>query len=343
MRPTLLFLACLVLSPLLTADESARRFLHKPDSWFASTEAKQVAAIILSFQTDAGGWPKNTDTISKAYSGDRAKLQPTFDNKATVDELRFMARMVNATQDATYRQSFDRGLAYVLSAQYPNGGWPQFFPLRKGYFDHITFNDGAMVRVLQLMREVATEKTYAFIDAKTRAACQQAFDRGIACILKCQIIVDGKPTVWCAQHDEKTFAPAKARSYELPSFSGSESVGIIRLLMSLENPSPEIRASIEGAIAWFEAHKVTGQRLETKKNLLGTPDLVMVPDAQAPALWARFYDLKTGAPYVCDRDGIPKATLAEIGHERRNGYSWFGEYARDLLATDYPKWKQAHR
>ena len=343
MRPALLFLALLALSPLVAADESARRFLPKPDSWFASAEAKKVAAIILSFQCDAGGWPKNTDTISKAYDGDRTKLQPTFDNKGTVDELRFMARMFNATQDATYRKSFDRGLAYVLSAQYANGGWPQFFPLRKGYFDHITFNDGAMVRVLQLMREVATEKTYAFLDAKTRAACQQAFDRGIACILKCQIIVDGKPTVWCAQHDAKSLAPAKARSYELPSFSGSESVGIVRLLMSLEKPSPEIRASIEGAVAWFEAHKIVGRRLDTEKNKDGKDNRVMVPDPKAPALWARFYDLKTGAPYVCDRDGIPKAKLADIGSERRNGYSWFGEYARDLLSKDYPAWKKATR
>ncbi len=343
MRPALLLFALLVAQPLLHADDSARRYLGKNDAWFASTEAKQVATIILSFQCDAGGWPKNTDTISKSYSGDRAKLQPTFDNKATVDELRFMARMLNATQDATYRQSFDRGLAYVLAAQYANGGWPQFFPLRKGYFDHITFNDGAMIRILHLVREVATEKTYAFLDAKTRAACQQAFDRGIACILRCQIVVDGKPTVWCAQHDEQTFAPAKARTYELPSFSGSESVGIVRLLMSLEKPTPEIRASIEGAIAWFEAHKIVGQRLETKKNLMGTPYLLMVPDAKAPALWARFYDLKTGAPFVCDQDGIPKAKLADIGSERRNGYSWFGEYARDLLAKDYPSWKKAGR
>ena len=343
MRPALLFLACLALSPLLSADESARRFLHKPDSWFASTEAKKVATIILSFQCDAGGWPKNTDTISKAYDGDRTKLVPTFDNKATVDELRFMARMFNATRDATYRQSFDRGLTYVLSAQYANGGWPQFFPLRKGYYDHITFNDGAMVRVLQLIREVANEKTYAFLDVKTRETCQMAFDLGIACILKCQIFIDGKPTVWCAQHDEKTFAPAKARSYELPSFSGSESVGIVRLLMSLEKPSPAVRASIEGAVAWFEAHKVTGLRLENTKTLLGAKDLVMVPDPKAPALWARFYDLNTGVPYVCDRDGIPKATLADIGSERRNGYSWFGEYARDLLAEDYPSWKKAGR
>jgi PelA/Pel-15E family pectate lyase len=341
MRHALLLLTLFALLTRAHADDSARRYLGKPDSWFATAEAKKVADILLTYQADAGGWPKNTDTVTKAYDGDRAKLQPTFDNKATVDELRFMARMVVATQDGAYRKSFDRGLAYVLSAQYANGGWPQFFPLRKGYYDRITFNDGAMVRVLEFVREVGRDKRYGFLEAKTRAACREAFDRGIACILKCQIVVDGKPAVWCAQHDEKTFAPAKARSYELPSFSGSESVGIVRLLMSLEQPTPEIRAAIEGAVAWFEAHKVVGQRLETKRNLMGEKDLVMVADPKAPALWARFYDLKTGAPFVCDRDGIPKPRLADISHERRNGYSWFGEYARDLLAKDYPAWKKS--
>jgi PelA/Pel-15E family pectate lyase len=340
MRPTLLLLALLAMLPRLAADDSARRYLGKADAWFASKEAKKVADIILSYQADAGGWPKNTDTISKPYDGDRSKLQPSFDNKGTVDELRFMARMVNATQAPAYRQSFDRGLAYVLKAQYPNGGWPQFFPLRKGYYDRITFNDGAMVRVLEFVREVGRDDRYAFLDAKTRESCRQAFERGIACILKCQIIVEGKPAVWCAQHDEKTFAPAKARSYELASFSGSESVGIVRLLMSLEEPSPAVRTSIEGAVTWFEAHRIKGQHLETTKTKLGGKDLVMVPDSKAPDLWARFYDLKTGAPYVCDRDGIPKPRLADIGHERRNGYSWFGEYARDLLNKDYPAWKK---
>ena len=197
-----------------------------------------------------------------------------------------------------------------------------------------------MVRVLEFVREVGRDDRYGYVDATTRESCRQAFDRGIACILQCQIVVDGQPTVWCAQHDEKTFLPAKARSYELPSFSGSESVGIVRLLMSLENPSAEIRASIEGAVTWFQAHRIKGQRLETTKTLLGGKDLVMVPDPAAADLWARFYDLKTGTPYVCDRDGVPKPKLADIGHERRNGYSWFGEYARDLLAKDYPAWKK---
>jgi PelA/Pel-15E family pectate lyase len=343
MRPTLLLLALLALLPRLQAEVSVRSYLKKPDAWFASAEAKKVADVILTYQADAGGWPKNTDTVSQPYDGDRTKLQPTFDNKGTVDELRFMARMVNATKAEAYRNSFDRGLAYVLKAQYANGGWPQFFPLRKGYYDRITFNDGAMVRVLEFVREVGRDGRYAFVDAKQRATCRQAFDRGIACILKCQIVVDGKPTVWCAQHDEKTFAPAKARSYELASFSGSESVGIVRLLMSVDKPTPEIRASIERAVAWFEAHKVAGQRLDKETDKDGKQNLVMTPDPQAPALWARFYDLKTGQPYVCDRDGVPKPKLADIGHERRNGYSWFGEYARDLLAKDYPAWKKAPR
>lgn len=342
MRLCLLLLLLASFRPVLIADDSARRYLNKPASWFASAEAKKVATIILTYQTDAGGWPKNTDTISKPYTGDRALLLPTFDNKGTVDELRFMARMVVATKDPAYRTSFDQGLAYVLSAQYPNGGWPQFFPLREKYYDHITFNDGAMVRVLEFVREVGRDERYAFVEAATRVACRDAFARGIACILKCQIVVAGQPTVWCAQHDEKTFAPAQARTYELPSFSGSESVGITRLLLSLEQPSPATKAAIEGAIRWFQAHAITGQRLETVKGADGKPNLVMIPDAKAPALWARFYDLKTGQPFVCDRDGIPKPRLADIGSERRNGYSWFGEYARDLLAKDYPRWKQKY-
>ena len=272
MRPTLLLLALLAFFPGLAADDSARRYLGKADAWFASAEAKKVADIILSYQADVGGWPKNTDTVSQPYAGDRSKLQPTFDNKGTVDELRFMARMVNATKAEAYRDSFDRGLAYVLKAQYANGGWPQFFPLRKGYYDRITFNDGAMVRVLEFVREVGRDERYAFLDAKVRASCRQAFDRGIACILKCQIVVEGQPTVWCAQHDETTFAPAPARNFEPASLSGMETVGITRFLMAVEQPSPEIIAAVEGAVAWLESVRVKGLKVENFTGADGKRD-----------------------------------------------------------------------
>ena len=45
--------------------------------------------------------------------------------------MRFLALMVQATRDIRYRAAFDRGVDYLLAAQYPNGGWPQYFPLRK--------------------------------------------------------------------------------------------------------------------------------------------------------------------------------------------------------------------
>jgi PelA/Pel-15E family pectate lyase len=63
------------------------------------------------------------------------------------------------------------------------------------------FNDGAMVRVLEFVREVARDARYAFLAPQTHEACRKAFDLGIACILKCQIVVDGKPTVYLVSED----------------------------------------------------------------------------------------------------------------------------------------------
>lgn len=346
-RPLRLLLAAsLMLStPLLAAGGGAAPYLKKPDAWFATPEAKAVAATILSYQSDYGGWPKNTDTVDKPYTGDRKELKPTFDNGATTDELRFLARSFNATKDAAFQKAFAKGLDYILKAQYPNGGWPQYIPLSKQYHRHITFNDGAMVRVMEFLREVHDSPVYAFVPEKDRQAAIEAFTKGVDCILKCQILVDGKPTVWCAQHDEVTLKPANARAYELASFSGSESVGITRLLMSLEKPSPEVKRAVEGAVAWFEASRIKGIRIDSKpdpRSPKGT-DKVVVPDPKAPDLWARFYDLKTGKPYFCDRDGIPKPNLADIGYERRNGYSWYGTYAASMLEKDYPDWKKRVR
>ena len=344
-RPLRLLAVSFILStPLFAAGGGAAAYLKKPDAWFATPEAKTIAATILSYQSDLGGWPKNTDTVDKPFTGNRNELKPTFDNGATTDELRFLARSYDATRDETQRKAFASGLDYILRAQYPNGGWPQYIPLSKQYHRHITFNDGAMVRVMEFLREVHDSKAYAFVPEKDRRACNEAFQKGVACILKCQIVVNGKPTVWCAQHDEITFQPADARAFELASFSGSESVGITRLLMSLEKPTPEIVKAVEGAVAWFESSKLTGIRIDSRPDP-GSPkgtNKIVVIDPNAPALWARFYDLKTGKPFFCDRDGVPKPNLADIGYERRNGYSWYGNYAAALLEKDYPAWRKRH-
>jgi PelA/Pel-15E family pectate lyase len=328
------FFRVLLLSLLSSAAVSAfpGDLLDKPAAWFKSDEGRRTTACVLSWQSPAGDWPKNQDNTRKPYDGDRGKLKGTFDNGATTDELRYLARAFAATGDDACGQAFLVGFYHVLAAQYPNGGWPQYYPLSKQYHRHITYNDNCMVRLLEFLREVVTDKTYGFVSGGGLAKARTAFDRGVSCILKCQIVVNGKPTVWCAQHDEKTLAPATARSYELPSLSGSESAGILRFLMSLDKPSPEVVRAVKAGVAWFEASAIQGIRIDKVDG-----DRKVVKDPKAPALWARFYDLETGKPFFCDRDGVKKAALSEIGKERRNGYAWYGNWG-DGVAKAFAKW-----
>jgi pectate lyase len=333
---------CLVFVGTATAATGPRQYLRQSDRWFAGEEAQRIAAHVLSYQSSLGGWPKNVDTTAAPFTGDRASLKPTFDNDATTDELRFLARIYGATRQDRYREAFLKGLDYILKAQYPSGGWPQVFPPGTSYHRHITFNDNAMVRLMQFLREVDRSPTYSFVDTDRRQAARQAFDRGIQCILKCQIKVNGKLTAWCAQHDEKDYRPRPGRSYELVSLSGAESVGVVRLLMSLDNPAPDVVQAVEGAVAWFEAAKLKGIRVvEQKDDRAPTGrNKVVVADPAAPPLWARFYDIPTNRPIFADRDGVPKPNLADIGYERRNGYAWLGTWPEKLLSQEYPAWKQ---
>jgi PelA/Pel-15E family pectate lyase len=317
------------------------RYARQSDEWYRSPEGRRTAEVVLSHQSSLGSWPKNFDTSAKAYDGNPAKINGTFDNSATIGEIRFLARAYRVTQEPKYRDAVLKGIDHILTAQYANGGWPQSFPPGKGYPRHITFNDNTMVNLMRLLREVATADSFAFVDVSRRQSAQTAFDRGVGCILKCQIVVNGKKTAWCAQHDEADFQPRPARTYELVSLSGSESVELVRLLMSLDNPWPQVVAAIDGAVAWFDEAKLTG----IKQTMVADPmaprgrNKVVVKDPDAPPLWARFYEIGTNRPIFCDRDGVPKRELADIGYERRNGYAWLGTWPADLLSKDYPAWK----
>lgn len=303
--------------------------LSQPVPWYKTTEAQRLAQTVLLWQNPNGGWEKNQDMVAPPKT---LSSETTIDNGATTTQLVFLARV--GTPEA--QAGALKGLDYLLAAQYPNGGWPQFWPLKKGYYTHITFNDDAMARVLTVLREVAEGATeFGFVDPARRLRCANAVEQGVLCTLKCQVVLQGKKTVWCAQHDEVTLAPAKARAYELPSLSGSESVGILRFLMGQKSPSPAVREAIEAGVGWLRASALTGIRVEKQGD-----DKVVVRDPMAGPLWARFYDLETGKPFFCGRDGIKKATMAEIEKERRTGYAWYTDRGRDLLEKDYPAWKE---
>jgi len=318
-----------------------------PEQWYGSDESKQVAENVLLYQRNIGGWPKNTPFHKPLTDDEKAQIRKEkdntdaiFDNGATTTEMRFLAKMYSKTGTDNYKYAVEKGLRFILQAQYENGGWPMFYPLRKGYYTHITFNDDATSRLMNLLKEVYQKNpSFAFINDETLVSgAKKAWERGLNCILKTQIVSNGKPTVWCAQHDETTLLPAKARSYELPSFSGGESVGLLKLLMEIEDPSSEIIRSVQGGMEWLNDHRLKNTRWDFFINAEGKKDRRIVTDPKAGDLWARFYDLETGLPYVCDRDGIPKNTLEEIGYERRNGYSWYSDGPQKILDA-FPAWK----
>lgn len=327
--------------------------IKMPAEWYGSDEAKLVADNVLLSQKEIGGWAKNkpyhqvfTEEEKKQFVESKSEIGATFDNGATTMEMRFLARVYSKLKDERFKAAFIKGLDYIFVSQYDNGGWPQFFPFRKGngvaYASNITFNDDAMINILKVLRDIVYDKeeySSLQIDGSYKLKAEQALARGISCIIKTQIVKNGAPTVWCAQHDASTLAPANARKFELASFSGAESAGIALFLMTIRNPSKELIASVSSAVKWFETHKLEGIRLVKEKDKEGRSDLIVVEDSSASPVWARFYDLETEQPFFCDRDGIKKNTLAEIGYERRNGYSWYTTEPAKLL-SDYSKWRQ---
>lgn len=322
----------------------------QPEQWYTTDEASSIADSVMKYQMPNGGWPKNQQWhigADQAYMQKCRKegVGSTFDNKATTTEMRFLCKMYGARKDENYRKAFMHGLEYIFSAQYTNGGWPQFFPARKGhsvaYSSHITFNDGVMVNILKLLRDIARD-TPEFrklnLPQTIKDKAENSYQRGIRCILDCQVKRDGQLTVWCQQHDEHTLEPAPARAYELKSLSGhGETVDILLLLMDIDNPSDSIKESIISGVEWLKKHAIKDTAIEKYTNADGNKDIRTVYKKDAPPIWARFYSLETGRPIFCDRDGKVKYTIEEIGYERRNGYSWYGTSPQKAIKR-YNEW-----
>lgn len=294
---------------------------------------------VISWQLDHGGWNKNNAELfmSRPWNGmeDRSSWKNgseqlgTIDNNATNDEILFLAMMYRVTGEVKYKEAAVKGLDFLLRMQVESGGWPQVYPASGSYSDYVTFNDGAMIRTMNVLRMYA-EAEYPFdsdiADAERMSTAEAALDRGLDFILKAQIVVDGYPTVWSAQHDPITYEPRGARDYEHPSLSGSESVGIVNYLLSLPEPSDEVKKSIVGAIRWFDKVKLQGFTYVS-----GDPDGAYFYYDPEGTTWYRFYEIETFQPIFSGRNGQIKHNIHQIEQERRDGYRWAGDWAKDLI------------
>lgn len=315
----------------------------------------EIADNMLLLQRDNGGWDKNQDPI-KVYSADeRAALiadkatdLATFDNRNIYTQVEYLLGAYERTGEARFREGALRGLDYLLDQQIAGcGGWPHTVPAQTAYQDKITFNDDVMSGILFMLRDAGSGKfPFGSLDAARVERIRQAEAAALECVLRLQVRQGDRLTAWAGQYDPVTLQPVKARSYELASIASAESVPIVEYLMGIEAPSEEVIAAVDGAVAWLREVAVEGVRVETF-DLPQTAeyeyhrtkkDRRLVEDPDAPLLWARYYDLQDNSHMLANRDGVRVERYDQIDPERRSGYSWYGNWAAELLKKDYPAW-----
>ena len=319
-----------------------------PAEWFAVPEAQKLADVVISYQTPAGGWSKSVNyavgkrqlgTHWTSGKGDAWHYCGTIDNRSTTEQIKLLAGVYAATQRIDARDAALRGIDYLLEAQYPNGGWPQNYPIESGYHEAITLNDNAMLHVLEILLNLTEQKPpFTWADDALKARAASAFHRGLDCLTAAQVKVKGQLTVWCAQHDPLSLEPVRARAKEPPSLSGSESAEFIKFLMRKAPITAQTTAMIEPALAWLDAHRVTG--LRKTKNAAGKTDYVNDPSSKE-IYWARFYDVETAKPmFAGAQDGIVYDTFSEMAAKNKVAYDFLTTKPGDLLSKELPRWKK---
>ncbi len=353
---------------------------------YTSEEAAYLAEKILGYQITPSGYAWGL-RVSKDYSYGGWQKDPgkydtssmwyyaTIDNENTTAQLRYLARMYKATGVEKYRTACEYGIQCLINNQYKDsGGWPQIFAgaledstYENDYHLQITYNDNAQVNLLRLLSEVRDQNgDFIGIGNSYTATAASAIEKGIQCMLDTQIIVNGRYTAWCQQHDEDTLAPAWGRAFEPPAICTGESVNIVKYLMEViaykdargENTTT-LKRRVNAALTWLQdpalvldvimvEHPVSDGGCKYYSggtcNCTRTNCRWAIPntDKVNNPRWARFYSLADGVtPVWCDRDSDSdkdfldnfEASYNNMSCERRSGYNYISNFCNSILKT----------
>jgi len=314
---------------------------------FKAYQELEIADNFIAWQNADGGWPKNIDWLGVLnVDSVRSTLKEhyktsTLDNRNTYAQIDYLARVYVKYGEKKYKKAALRGIEFLISQQYFNGGW------RGWDTDAITFNDEVMTGVMNLFLDIVQDKDqYRWVKRSLRRKVHKSWDKGLELILKCQIEQNGIKTAWAQQHDHNTYEPVMGRSFELPGITANESCSIVNLLMRIEEPSDEVISAVNSAVKWLEKSKITGIRVDMvpikKEDIINHEypyDNVVVADSTARPIWSRFYECDTNKPFMSTRGGEKVYTLAEVDPERRTGYSWYGYWPEEVF-KNYALWKK---
>jgi PelA/Pel-15E family pectate lyase len=303
--------------------------------------ARDVARTLVKGQYCSGGWdyyiefdpqkraqfPYRADGRCSAPGSAESPRPTTLDDNVSQAAVRVLMRVDRALdfKDAGIHEAARFALDSLISAQYPNGAWPQRyarfpdpkeFPVRQAsypeswprswpgsnYFTHYTFNDNSIVDAIDAMLEAAR----IYREPRYLAAAE----KGGAFILSAQM---PEPQPGWAQQYDRDMHPAWARRFEPPSITGGESQSVMRALLLLyrETGNAKYLEPLPRALAYYQ--RAILPDVETPSEIRRRACPGRTPCA------ARFYELRTNRPLYITKGtrvtGVDQSVTNVDGYE----------------------------
>ncbi|MBE6332805.1 MAG: pectate lyase [Bacteroidales bacterium] len=217
---------------------------HATGDEYYYEQARRVADVLIRVQHPEGGWNyvedlAGEDSLKVFYAtiGRQAwRLEEfqhyygniTFDDEATSLAAKFLLRLYLDKRDAEVGKAVDRVIRLMLDSQYPNGGWPQRYPLRfdhpfrgkKDYSSFVTLNDDVMIDNIDFLIQC--------YQALGRTDLLEPIHR--AMYLLADLQQPAPLAGWSDQYESKELSPAHARSYEPRSINTGVTMNMIRTM-----------------------------------------------------------------------------------------------------------------
>jgi PelA/Pel-15E family pectate lyase len=206
--------------------------------------AERAANALIYGQHPKGGWHYiidfNMTDIREFYRDVASRHQGgyeeyrhfygncTFDDNTTQGPTQLLLNLYMETLDPKYRQPLLKALDFILEAQYPNGGWPQRYPLSfeyahhgyKDYTSNYTLNDGSLRNCM-----------WVLIDAYERLGDERYFEAARRAADFLVLVQLPEPqAAWCDQYD-MDLKPAWARTHEPPAILSRQTVNTVKTML----------------------------------------------------------------------------------------------------------------
>lgn len=232
-----------------------------------------VADLIVALQNEDGGFqvlPDNYEMSQKETGLGSMKDVSSVYNGATTAELKYLAKYITANkpEDSKYQDAFVKGIKYLLTTQHDNGGWSMNPGSESGFNANIEVGNKAMTEVLTLLSDIAILNNQDYVFARKAMNVDEiksAVEKGNDFIVKSQISNNNKKSGWATQYD-KSGNVTMGHTYERESVSSYTTKDVIDYLMTIHNPSQDIKDAVESAYSWLKDVKIADKEQEVVKD-----------------------------------------------------------------------------